>query len=51
VEGPLVKEEVFCSATSFDFVTQRVPKNKLKRQSYNHSKRKEQTVKISLTRF
>jgi hypothetical protein len=39
VEGSLVKEEVFCSEFSFDFVTKRVPKNNLKRQNYNHSKK------------
>jgi len=39
VEGSLVKEEEFCSESSFDFVTKRVPKNNLKLQNYNHSKK------------
>jgi len=40
VEDPSVKEEVFCSAPSFDVVTQRVQKNNLKSQNYNHSEKK-----------
>jgi hypothetical protein len=48
VEDPLAKEEGFYSASSFDVVTQRAPKYNLKRQNYNHSKKKRTEFAIQI---